>query len=343
MKPDKNDKPYAVVPAGHVRAVLLQPIFHLIRKLEGSSEAVFRDLPMAEDLIKNPEGTLPLALAGELLMRSEKETGCEYFGLMLGSFSGLDQLGPIAKMVAQQPTIGSAIEQFIHFHHMTDRSGLPFIWQDDDLAYFGFTTMESNYPGFRHFHEAAMAIGLNIMRKISHAEWTPDAIYFSHRPPKTPQIHSRFFGAPCHFNSPRTEFKFPLATLSAPNTSMGADSINASDIAHVNMSALDWLEKARRVAHSLVASENCGQDQIAAALGISVRTMNRRLEQAGVSYFEILDNARYSASRKLIRETDMPLKEIAKALSYTDASSLTRAFRRWSGVSPEQWRKTRCS
>jgi len=343
MKPDKNDKPHALIPPGHVRAILLQPAPHLIRKLGGSAESVFRDLPMAEELIKNPEGTLPLTLAGDLLIRSAKETGCEHFGLLLGSLSGLDQLGPIAKMLAQQPTIGSAIDQFIKIQHLNDRTGLPFIRQDGDHAYFGFTVLESNFPGFQHFHEAAMAIGLNIMRKISHTEWAPEAVYFAHRPPKNPQIHARFFGAPCHFNAPRAEFQFPLATLSAPNGAMDADSMSASDVAKVNKIELDWLEKAQRVAHSLVASGNCGQDHIAAALGISVRTMNRRLEQAGVSYFEILDNARYSVSRKLIRETDMPLKEIAKALSYTDASSLSRAFRRWSGLSPEQWRKARCS
>ncbi|MBV2131743.1 AraC family transcriptional regulator [Pseudomonas sp. MAP12] len=343
MNSDKNDKPYAVLPAGHVRAIQFQPVPQLIRKLGGSPESVFRDVNMAEAVIQNPETVLPLTLAGELLVRSAKETGCEHFGLLLGSLNGLDQLGPIAKMMAQQPTIGSALDQLIQIHHMTNRAGLPFVRQDGDHAYFGFAAMESNFPGFQHFHEGVMAIAFNIMRKISHVEWTPDAVYFSHRPPKDPQAHSRFFGAPCHFNSPRAEFQFPLATLSAPNASMCADSICVSDIAQVTMSELDWLEKARRFAHSLVASGNCGQNHIAAALGISVRTMNRRLEQAGVSYFEILDNARYSVSRKLIRETDMTLKEIAKALSYTDASSFTRAFRRWSGVSPEQWRKTRCA
>lgn len=343
MKPDKNDKPYTVLPAGHVRAFEFRPVPQLIRKLGGNPESVFRDVNMTEALLQNPETVLPLTLAGELLVRAAKETGCEHFGLLLGSLNGLVQLGPVAKMMAQQPTIGGALDQLIQIHHMTNRAGLAFVRQDGEYAFFGFTSMETNFPGFRHLHEGIMAIGFNIMRAISHAEWTPDAVYFSHRPPKDTQAHSRLFGAACHFNSPRAEFKFSLATLSAPNASMCADSICASDIAQVIMSALDWLEKARRVAHSLVASGNCGQDQIAAGLGISVRTMNRRLEQAGISYFEILDNARYSVSRKLIRETDMPLKEIAKALSYTDASSFTRAFRRWSGVSPEQWRKARCT
>jgi len=343
MNSDKNDKPYTVLPAGHVRAVQFRPVPQLIRKLGGNPESVFRDVNITEALIQKPETVLPLTLAGELLARAAKETGCEHFGLMLGSLNGLEQLGPIAKMMAQQPTIGGALDQLIQFHHMTNRAGLPFVRQDGEHAFFGFTAMETNFPGFQHFHEGVMAIGFNIMRGISHAEWTPDAVYFSHRPPKDTLAHSRLFGAPCHFNSPRAEFKFSLSTLSAPNASMVADATSASDVAEVNMCALDWLEKARRVAHSLVASGNCGQDQIAAALGISVRTMNRRLEQAGVSYFEILDNARYSVSRKLIRETDMPLKEIAKALSYTDASSFSRAFRRWSGVSPEQWRMTRCA
>lgn len=342
MMPNNSRKSCSVLPAGHVQAIHFQPVSQLIRKLGGNPESVFRVLNLSEALLQDSAAVLPLSLAGELLAHSARETGCEHFGLLLGSVGGLNQLGLIANLMAKQPTIGDALATLVKFHHITNRTGLALIRQHKEDAYLEFCSMESNFSGFRHFHEGVMAIALNIMRSLSHAEWTPTAVYFSHRPPKNPQTYARFFGAPCYFNTAHAELQFPAALLQAPNATLGASSVTSVEMNTLNMSALDWLERARRAAYSLVALGDCNQPRFASALGISVRTMNRRLEQCGVSYFDILDNARYVVSCKLIRETDMPLKDIAAALSYTDASSSTRAFRRWSGVTPEQWRKARC-
>lgn len=342
MKFDTSGKSCSALPAGHVQAIHFQQVSQLIRKLGGNPDSVFRALNLSEALLQDSSAVLPLSMAGELLARSAKETGCGHFGLLLGSLGELNQLGPIANLMAKQPTIGDALATLVQFHHMTNRAGLALMRQDGESACLEFCAMESNFRGFQHFHEGVMAIALNIMRGLSHAGWTPTAVYFSHRPPKNTQAYERFFGAPCHFNTAHAELRFPVVLLQAPNAAMNASSITSVEMNTLNISVLDWLERARRTAYSLIALGDCNQPRFAKALGIGVRTMNRRLEQAGVSYFDILDSARYVVSRKLLRETDMLLKDIATALSYTDASSFTRAFRRWSGVTPQQWRKTRC-
>jgi AraC-like DNA-binding protein len=79
--------------------------------------------------------------------------------------------------------------------------------------------------------------------------------------------------------------------------------------------------------------------QVAAALGVSDRTLVRKLGSSGVTYQQLFEGARFSASRSLIRETNLALSEIAAALGYNEASSFTRAFQRWSGMSPARWRK----
>ena len=77
---------------------------------------------------------------------------------------------------------------------------------------------------------------------------------------------------------------------------------------------------------------------IAAQLGISERTMQRRLQEEGTSYQEILDNTRHYLARELLRTTRVSLADVALQLGYAEPSTFFRAFRKWEGMTPGQYR-----
>ena len=80
-------------------------------------------------------------------------------------------------------------------------------------------------------------------------------------------------------------------------------------------------------------------DQVAKLFSIHSRTLSRRLNACGTSFQELLDEGRFEIARQLLEDTRMELHRIAESLEYADASAFTRAFRRWSGITPGQWRK----
>lgn len=79
-------------------------------------------------------------------------------------------------------------------------------------------------------------------------------------------------------------------------------------------------------------------DYVAEKLGLSTRTLRRRLDKEGSSYRELLDEVRYGLAREYLQNTQLPMDEISNLLGYTEAGNFSHAFRRWSGCAPRDWR-----
>lgn len=79
-------------------------------------------------------------------------------------------------------------------------------------------------------------------------------------------------------------------------------------------------------------------DYVAEKLGMSGRTLRRRLKEEGGSYRELLDEVRYGLAREYLETTRLPMEEIATLLGFTESGNFSHAFRRWSGGSPRDWR-----
>ncbi len=81
-------------------------------------------------------------------------------------------------------------------------------------------------------------------------------------------------------------------------------------------------------------------DYVAAQLGMSTRTLRRRLKEEQSSYREILDEVRYGLAREYLKNTELPIDEVSRLLGYTESGNFSHAFRRWSDISPSRWRQT---
>ena len=100
----------------------------------------------------------------------------------------------------------------------------------------------------------------------------------------------------------------------------------------------DFKAKVQRVLRTLLATGKCSSDQAAQLFAMHRRTLTRRLQAEGATFEALLDEVRYTAARQLLRDTDLPLSQIAAIVAYADVTAFTRAFRRWSGKTPALWR-----
>jgi len=333
------------LPPGHARVSALHALPRLVRHLGGKLDDVLGPLQITEKFLANPESVVPLNTYCELLYRGAKVTGREHFGLLVGSHSSAGEIGPAGKLLLLAPSVGVALDVLRKYLHLNNRHALLLLGREDEDAFLGYTVLDGNFSGIQELHDGAMAVALNLMRQLIGPQWRPTEVRLMRRTPRHPEVYDRFFAAPCSFNAKRSELVFPAATLDLPVAGSDAQYLSAAIAAHqagisFDLTGQDWIELVRRTALGLLLTGNCSRKAVAAALGLSVRTLNRKLEQAGSSFQELADYSRFTASRTLIKDTDMPLGDIARVLGYADPSSFCRAFKRWSGVSPAEWRKT---
>jgi AraC-like DNA-binding protein len=147
--------------------------------------------------------------------------------------------------------------------------------------------------------------------------------------------------APCSFGGDTNQIRFPAAMLDlalpAPRPSNDLSRINRAIVEHRRRTPL-----VERLAQVVWRDMNCRpieQDRIAREIGMSSRTMRRKLADEGSSFQEVLDECRMRQALFEFRtRPDLSIAEIALRLGYAEHSNFTRAFHRWSGVSPQAWR-----
>lgn len=98
---------------------------------------------------------------------------------------------------------------------------------------------------------------------------------------------------------------------------------------------------AQQVLHILLSHSNqrCRADAVASQLGISERTLHRRLVADGYSYRQLDERVRRNMAERLLVDSSLGLESIAQQLGYSEAAGFSRAFKRWTGYSPDQWRR----
>ncbi len=198
----------------------------------------------------------------------------------------------------------------------------------------------------RHAHEYGLAHVLTHARAATGAQVTPLRVWFAHARPRALAPLYRFLGTQeLTFGEVDSGFAFPRALLDAPlHTSDPRLLATATGLADAALRANPSShELAPRVAAHLREHlpDDASADRVARALHMSARTLQRRLEAESTSFTEVLDGTREELSRALLLDDSLSLGEIGYRVGFADLASFSRAFRRWTGMPPGQFRRLR--
>jgi AraC-like DNA-binding protein len=294
--------------------------------------------PVAFD---DPDFRIPYVEAGKLLACCVAATGCEHFGLLLGQQSAPSHLGIAGYQLHTAPDVDTALRNLVKYLDLHDQGGVPSLATTGERTWLGYAIREPGVEATDQIYDLAIAVACNIMRALCGANWNPSEVLLMRRPPRDLKPYKQFFRASLRFNTDESIVVFPTHWLThqlpSADPMLQQHLIMEAEALHAHLDS-DLTGNLQRVLRQSLISKSYSATDVAEQLGMHERTLHRRLMAAGTNFRQELDQVRYITSQQLLSGTAMVLAEIATSVGYADASAFNRAFKRWSGVTPAQWR-----
>ncbi len=291
---------------------------------------------------KDPEATMPFAMAGRLLKTCAERTLCPHFGLLVGQRADTSVLGSVGLLLRNAPDVITALNELVTNLDLHDRGATCFLDISGNDAFLGYEVYVHGVAGTDQVSDLAMAAGWNIMRTLCGPTWLPSEVRLRHEHPLDIEPYRRYFNAPLKFNAEHSSLVFPASWLPQPTqlADLGLRQIFLSRIQEMRAYAdQSFREQAHKMLVMLLGQQRCTREQLAKQFAMHPRTLNRRLKDAGTSFRELHGEACHEMARQLLRDTRRNFSSIANLLGYSEESAFSRAFSKWEGMSPTKWRK----
>lgn len=200
-------------------------------------------------------------------------------------------------------------------------------------------------PG-RQYTEFALASICRLAQTVTgRFDSKPEQVRFQHRRLDRPGPYDRLFGCPVEFGAEHNELLFDSAMLRYPTRGRLkllkplVDSYVGLRVERMNRYDQSLTTAVALAIPSIVGTGQCNAEFIAEALRMNAKTLQRQLAREGTTFSDILDRVRYKMAQHMLVESGAAVGRIARLLDYSSTGPFTTAFRRWSGVSPLQYRK----
>ncbi|MEL6640735.1 MAG: AraC family transcriptional regulator ligand-binding domain-containing protein [Pseudomonadota bacterium] len=255
----------------------------------------------------------------------------------------IDQMGTLGLACKAAPTLGATVQRLTRYYNLLSTSMRYRVADTDTGVLVWQDVMEGGGRGIVLTPEAGLTVVLHLLRQIAAAPIDPVAVLFQHQPPKDAEVFASFYGCTPTFGAEKNGIVFARKTMDCPNL-IGDAALSAFLVQHLDAeSAARRLEETfadlvlSRIRTSLSDGAPVAAD-MASDLGMSERTFHRRLADEKKTYRALVEQTRKALAENLLREKTRPLAEIAFLTGFSEQSAFSRAFKRWVGQTPAEYR-----
>lgn len=198
--------------------------------------------------------------------------------------------------------------------------------------------------GVQLSNECALAAFLSMLRHISTTPVQPTLVTFRHPAPASVSDHERWFGCPVRHGATANALHLAARTLGTrtrlADAGLSAFLLAQLDDQRADRSPRDVVARVRAAVADTLCDGVPTKAEVARRLGMSERTLHRRLDEQGATFQQVADAVRLDIAASLLTDADRPLGEVAFLTGFSGQSAFTRAFKRWTGQTPADYRVT---
>lgn len=303
------------------------------------------DLAETED----PNIRFPVHKMSRVWQLAVQRTGDPCFALTLASHANPSMYNALGMSMVSSRTLGDAIKRGCRFSQVASDAATVFLRERDDgnVEMVLQIAVEQATVVSLEAIEAFMATTTQILRSISRHGLQPIEVHFRHSREPERAAYEGFFQAPLVFAAREYKIVIPHAALAYkcdqanPELAENIDTWMSEYLARFDANSLSV--QVRRLLAEKLPDGEYKQDDVASALAMSTRSLQRSLQKEGVRFKELLEMTRQDMALKYIEEKQLSIIEICCLLGFSDQSNFTKAFKRWTGKTPYSYRQTRVS
>ena len=336
-----RDEPPRVAPstpsAPSLPSSQLRAFVDAFERLGYDVTSLLTDAGIRRSELDDPDAMIPSKACDAIFGRACEQRRIPNLGAHLAAVTPIGTYPLLDYLVVTTDTVGGALEQLVRYFHLVNAPFRLAIADDGDvvrLVIHAATAFSAEYE---------TSITVHHLREETEHRVRPLCVSLEHQPENRADLE-RLLGCPVRAPSPWTGVEFSKQSLRLPlrrrdpalravleghaaSVTRSLTSEDHSTVARVR-GAL-----ASRLPHAVPEI-----GVIARQLAISPRTLQRRLAAEGVSYQQVIDMVRREAAERLLRNASISIGEVGYLLGFSEPSAFHRAFKRWHGVTPQQYR-----
>jgi AraC-like DNA-binding protein len=275
-----------------------------------------------------------------LLEESARVSGQEAFGLLMAERRSLADLGMLALVMREEPTLRAAMESSARYMRLHN-AGVQLRLEDVAELVLLHVDMKLKHQGlWRQAVEMSTGIAVRSLRALARDAFKPVTICFSHDRPASLDVHRRVLGTALDFGQEFNAIVCRSRDLNLPIVS-ATPKLNREVKRWLDMQLADLgdapLDRARQVIRILLPTGTCSVERVAQHLGMHRRTLNRHLAEVGETGISVVNAIRVELAEEYLTTSKRKLYEIAELLGFASGADFSRWFRGQYGTSPSEW------
>jgi AraC-like DNA-binding protein len=317
-------------------------MFLKLEELGVCASQVLRRAGLPHGLIDQPRSLLKTEELFALWRAIGEVSTNPAIGLLLGTETKTERFHPIGLAALSSENFGSAIDQMARYKQLSCPEEI-LQEKDDEEWSIQFRWLLADEVEPPVLNDCCFAWVLSIARHGTGTRLSPLRVEFVQARGHVKTIE-RHFGCPVVYGGPRNAIVFRAADAERPFVTRNAELLGMlapqfeEELKQENGNE-NFVERVRLAIQQKLTGQRPTIEDIADALHVSSRTLQRRLQDEGSSFQRVLEEARHQLARHYLNNSVLELNEAAYLLGYEDGNSFVRAFRNWEGVPPARWRE----
>lgn len=295
---------------------------------------------VTEELLRSPYARIPLEQNLQLWRSIEQQAPVADVGLRIGELVKPGYFQLFALTLMHNPDMETAFARSMRYTRLLSDGGQYYLQQGAGIAAICYEPLDSSFS--RHQVDAVLVLLRNFANWLACRPLALKGVELRHAEPAAREEYERIFAAPLVFGASRNALLFDDSLMQEPLSLTDASLAQMHEqMLEAQLALLQQPDTAGLVRHFLRSTDQLGldRDQLADCLHMSSRTLQRKLQECGTSYQQLLDEERNQRARRLLQQTRLSLTHISEQLGFSESSVFSRAFRRWNGLSPQEFRQ----